>query len=74
MRDLLRNTKRYVSLVSEILDGDLPPPSVQFDRNNLTVLDVYIDQRNRLQQNAQQGTAGPQTITGSYPPELLRRL
>lgn len=63
---VMRNTRRYVQLFSEVVDELMPTPTVDIS-NDDDVLDVILHQRTeKTQENEQQDLAG-------FPPQLLRR-
>lgn len=77
-----RNTTTYVNLFSQVIDENLPAPTVNFKEEDLTTFDVLMEQRRfNVNQNTQrqiatglanQGAQNPSTAKCLIPPELSR--
>jgi DNA replication licensing factor MCM7 len=71
LHNILRNTRRYLQLFSEVVDQLMPAPDRALDATD-DVLDVIMAQRRERNAQHQQTaeTAGDQEL---FPPELMRR-
>lgn len=76
------NTTRYVSLMSQVVDANMPPPSINIKDEDLSTFDVIMQQRKANLSQAQQRQATNAGLMGSgqgmdpkqmLPPELERQ-
>ncbi len=75
------NTSRYVELFSQVIDQNLPKPSVNFNQEAQTPFEILMEQRhfnieNTLQASVNAGFTKPgsvaQSIKAAIPKELER--
>lgn len=70
LHNILKNTRRYVSLFCEAIDKLMPEPDRGMDHAD-DVLDLIMQQRREM--NAQVENGERPAEGGIFPPELMRR-
>lgn len=71
LSNILRNTRRYIDLFSQVVDRLLPEPDHELD-NTDDVLDLIMQQRREINDQIANGERDVQE-SGMFPPELMRR-
>ena len=81
MQRVRANTSRYISEFSRVIDGKIPPPSVNFDQDGMSPDELMMQQRRFNQQQTRQaaiqggyanGGANNTLVKCALPPELER--
>jgi DNA replication licensing factor MCM7 len=70
LNNILKNTRRYVALFSEVIDKLMPVPDVEADHTD-DVLDLIMQQRREMNEQIENGERAAEG--GMFPPELMRR-
>ncbi|KAI9636883.1 DNA replication licensing factor MCM7 [Dioszegia hungarica] len=71
LHNILKNTRRYVSLFCEAIDALMPEPDVELTDHAGDVLDIIMQQRREMNDQIENGERPAEG--GMFPPELMRR-
>lgn len=72
LHNILKNTRRYVSLFCEAIDALLPDPDVDMVDHTGDVLDLIMQQRREMNVQVENGDRQGEG-NNTFPPELMRR-